>query len=60
MGTIAGGGLGDLAIRYGYQEYHPKLMIIVLILMFIIVQIIQQTGNILAKYYDKQKKRGIQ
>lgn len=60
MGTIAGGGLGDLAIRYGYQEYHPKLMTIVLILMFIIVQIIQQTGNILAKYYDKQKKRGIQ
>jgi len=31
MGTIAGGGLGDLAIRYGYQEYHPKLMTIVLI-----------------------------
>lgn len=54
MGIIGGGGLGYLAISEGYQNFNYKLMWIIIIIMIIIVQIIQMTGNILAKKYDKR------
>ncbi|VEU80745.1 methionine ABC transporter permease [Haploplasma axanthum] len=55
MGVVAGGGLGDIAIRYGFQEYNRPLLIIVLIIMVILVQIIQFTGNYIAYQFDKKR-----
>lgn len=58
MGIIGGGGLGDMALRYGLYEYNYKLLVIIVILMIIIGQLIQITGNVLANYFDKEKRRG--
>lgn len=44
-GAIGGGGLGDVAIRYGYQRFQVDIMIISVISIIILVQIIQFTGN---------------
>ena len=46
-GTIGGGGLGDLAIRYGYQRFQADVMIATIIVLVIIVQFMQFTGNLL-------------
>lgn len=54
MGIIGGGGLGYLAISEGYYNFNYKLMWIIIIIMILIVQIIQTTGNIVAKKYDKR------
>lgn len=50
-GTIGGGGLGDLAIRYGYQRFNPTIMVITIIILVIIVQFIQMLGDKLAQRY---------
>ena len=44
-GTIGGGGLGDLAIRYGYQRFQADVMIATIIVLIIIVQLIQFIGS---------------
>jgi len=44
-GTVGGGGLGDLAIRYGYQRFDAKVMIATIIILIIIVQLIQMIGD---------------
>jgi len=54
MGIVGGGGIGDFAIRYGYQRFETELMIYVIILMIIFVQIIQFTGTTIAKKLDKR------
>ncbi len=54
-GAIGGGGLGDLAIRYGYHRFQPDVMIASVILIIILVQIIQFLGNKLALIIDKRK-----
>lgn len=48
-GTIGAGGLGDLAIRYGYQRFESEIMIVTVIILVIIVQILQSLGNIIYK-----------
>ncbi len=53
-GAIGGGGLGDLAIRYGYQRFLPDVMIATVIVLIILVQVIQFAGNLLAKKLDKK------
>jgi len=53
-GTIGGGGLGDLAIRYGYQRFQADVMIATIIVLVIIVQFMQFTGNLLSKRADKK------
>lgn len=53
-GTIGGGGLGDLAIRYGYQRFRPDVMIATIIVLIILVQAIQFAGNSLAKRLNKK------
>ena len=52
-GTI-GGGLGDLAIRYGYQRFQADVMIATIIVLVIIVQFMQFTGNLLSKRANKK------
>ena len=53
-GMIGGGGLGDLAIRYGYNRYQNDVMIFMVVLLVIMVIIIQSIGNILAQRLDKR------
>lgn len=53
-GTIGGGGLGDLAIRYGYQRFQADVMIATIVVLVIIVQAIQFIGSRLARRADKR------
>ena len=55
-GTIGAGGLGDMAIRYGYQQYIDSVMYSTVILLIIIVMIIQWLCNIWAFKADKRNK----
>lgn len=48
-GSVGGGGLGDLAIRYGYQRYQVDITFVTVIILLILVNIIQGTGNIIIK-----------
>ena len=48
-GSVGGGGLGDVAIRRGYQAYNLKYLFVTSIILFVIVQIIQNIGNYLYK-----------
>ena len=44
-GVIGGGGLGDLAVRYGYQRFQTDIMLITVIVLIIFVQVIQSVGD---------------
>lgn len=48
-GAIGGGGLGDLAIRYGYQRFRPEIMAIAVIIILVIVELIQLIGTKLSR-----------
>lgn len=50
-GTIGGGGLGDLAIRYGYQRFNLSIMLITIILLVMFVQFLQTGGDRLSSRY---------
>ncbi|MDY6012610.1 methionine ABC transporter permease [Clostridium sp.] len=52
-GAVAGGGLGDVAIRYGYQRYQTEYMIVTVILLIIIVQVLQSLGDYFYKKLSK-------
>lgn len=52
-GTVGGGGLGDVAVRYGYQRFKPDVMIYTVIILILLVQIIQSLGDFA---YKKLKK----
>lgn len=47
-GTVGGGGLGDLAIRYGYQRFNTTIMLATVAVLVLIVQLLQMTGDRLA------------
>jgi len=53
-GIIGGGGIGDLAIRFGYYRYDNTIMIATVVILIVIVQIIQLTGDGIAKKVDKR------
>ncbi|MCI5566363.1 MAG: ABC transporter permease [Veillonellaceae bacterium] len=53
-GAIGGGGLGDLAIRYGYQRFRADVMLATVIVLIILVQLVQFAGNRIAKTLDKR------
>ena len=57
-GFVGSGGLGDIAIRYGYHRFDMNMMIATIILLVILVQIIQSLGNVFSRKLDKriQKK----
>ncbi|TXJ00731.1 MAG: ABC transporter permease [Neisseriales bacterium] len=52
-GTVGGGGLGDLAIRYGYQRFQTDVMLITVVLMVVMVQVIQVVGDFLVRILRK-------
>lgn len=54
-GTVGGGGLGDIAIRYGYTRWQTDIMIITVILLVILFQIFQTIGMKIANRYDRRK-----
>lgn len=53
-GIVGGGGLGDIAIRYGYYRYQNDIMLITVALLVIVVQIFQELGMKIAKIGDKR------
>ena len=54
-GTVGGGGLGDIAIRYGYYRYQPNILWVTVILLVILVQIFQFIGNLISVKLDKRR-----
>lgn len=53
-GAVGGGGLGDLAIRYGYQRFQTDVMIITVVLMVVLVQLIQVLGDFIVNLMRKK------
>jgi len=53
-GAVGGGGLGDLAIRYGYQRYETEVMVVTVVLLLILVQGVQWLGDHLAANVSKK------
>ena len=56
-GTVGGGGLGDIAIRYGYYRYETGVMLVTVVLLIILVQIMQFAGMKISKKLDKRNTR---
>ncbi|MFN4215376.1 methionine ABC transporter permease [Exiguobacterium sp.] len=54
MGVVGGGGIGDFAIRYGYQQFKTELMMYMILIMLVFVQMIQFTGTTVARLIDKR------
>lgn len=54
-GTIGAGGLGSLAIRYGYQRFRTDVLFATVLILLVIVQIIQLLGDIVARLIDKRR-----
>lgn len=50
-GAVGGGGLGDLAIRYGYQRFDAKIMLITIVILILLVQCIQYIGDRAARRF---------
>lgn len=55
-GTVGGGGLGDVAIRYGYHRYQADIMMITVVLLVVLVQIMQYIGTKISKKMDKRNR----
>ena len=55
-GTVGGGGLGDIAVRYGYYRWQTDIMIVTVILLILIFQIIQYVGTKIATGVDHRKR----
>jgi D-methionine transport system permease protein len=54
-GTVGGGGLGDIAIRYGYYRWQFDIMFVTVVLLVVMVQLFQTIGTLLANKLDKRK-----
>jgi len=55
-GAIGAGGLGDIAIRYGYYRYQDDVMIATILILIVLVQLIQTGGDLLARVLDKRNR----
>ena len=55
-GLVGGGGIGDLAYRYGYQRYQKEVMIICILMLIIMVQLIQTVGNVIVVSLQKRRQ----
>lgn len=56
-GVIGGGGLGDVAVRYGFYKYQSDVMIATIVILIILVQVIQVIGNGISRKIDKRIKK---
>ena len=55
-GIVGGGGLGDIAIRYGYYRYDSSIMWVTVVLLIVLVQLMQYVGMKLSKKLDKRTR----
>ncbi|WP_307739043.1 ABC transporter permease subunit [uncultured Parolsenella sp.] len=55
-GTVGAGGLGDIAIRYGYQRYQDDVMLATIVILIVMVQVIQSLCNLLVRICDKRMR----
>lgn len=53
-GLVGGGGIGDLAYRYGYQRYQQEIMVVCILLLIVLVQVIQLIGNAIVKHLGRK------
>jgi len=53
-GVVGGGGLGDIAIRYGYYRYQTDIMLVTVVLLIVLVQILQIIGMRISKKTDRR------
>lgn len=56
-GTVGGGGLGDLGIRFGYQRFMPEVMVAVVVILVVIVQFVQMSGDLAARLVNHRIAR---
>lgn len=54
-GTVGGGGLGDIAIRYGYYRYQVDIMIVTVVILVLLVQLFQSIGMLISKKMDRRR-----
>ncbi|MDD6616595.1 MAG: ABC transporter permease [Lachnospiraceae bacterium] len=54
-GTVGGGGLGDIAIRYGYHRYETDVMLVTIVILVLLVQIMQGLGMMLSRKLDRRR-----
>ncbi len=50
-GTVGGGGLGDLAMTYGYQRFDASVMLVTIVILIVLVQIAQFAGNVISRKF---------
>ena len=53
-GAIGGGGLGDIAIRYGYQRFQGDVMLATIVILIVLVQVVQSLGDYLSRKVNKK------
>ncbi|MCW2474027.1 methionine ABC transporter permease [Candidatus Symbiopectobacterium sp. NZEC151] len=56
-GIVGGGGVGDLAIRFGYYRYETEVMVITVIALVVLVQLVQTAGDWVSRQANKREKR---
>ena len=54
-GVVGGGGLGDIAIRYGYYRYETEVMMITVVILILLMQILQWLGMLLSRKIDRRR-----
>ncbi|MBN3053944.1 MULTISPECIES: methionine ABC transporter permease [Pectobacterium] len=56
-GIVGGGGVGDLAIRFGYYRYETEVMVVTVIALVVLVQLVQTLGDMLSRRANKRERR---
>ena len=54
-GVVGGGGLGDIAIRYGYYRYETGVMLVTIVILVALVQILQGVGMMISRKFDHRR-----
>ncbi|MCD7736989.1 MAG: ABC transporter permease [Lachnospiraceae bacterium] len=54
-GACGGGGLGDIALRYGYQRWQPQILLVTVVLLVLLAQMIQMIGMFLSRVIDRRR-----
>lgn len=54
-GACGGGGLGDIALRYGYNRWQPDILLVTVVLLVVLAQLIQMTGMFLSRLIDRRR-----
>ena len=54
-GVVVGGGLGDIAIRYGYYRYETGIMLVTVLVLVVLMQVLQWLGTLVSKKLDRRR-----